>query len=219
MPRTPHPLETKIGYRFKKLNLLESALTHSSVRSKGKLFERLEFLGDRVLGLVIADLLYHKFSAETEGDLAKRLAVLVCRDACIKIADTLDLRQFFQVVGNEIGPNSAMLADAVEAFIGAIYLDGGMAPCQHFIKKYWDELLNGDLTPPKDAKTSLQEWAQSQGKKIPTYALISTEGPDHGPTFVVSVHVEGLREANGKGASKRQAEQKAAQTLLEMIQK
>ncbi len=212
-------LEEKIGYCFKSKQLIQSALTHSSVRHKGRLFERLEFLGDRVLGLVIADLLYKRFPKENEGDLAKRSAALVRREACDKVAKSLSLQDYLVLVSTEKVSNNAILANAMEALIGAMYLDGGLIPCHQLIQKHWEDLLTEDAEPPKDAKSSLQEWAQRKGKPIPVYKIIDCTGPGHAPFFRVSVLIESLPEVIGEGASKRQAEQNAAKILLESFQK
>ncbi len=212
-------LEEKIGYCFKSQKLIQSALTHSSVRHKGKLFERLEFLGDRVLGLVIAELLYQRFPNEKEGDLAKRSAALVRREACDKVAKHLSLQEFLVSVSTDSISNNSILANAMEALIGAMYLDGGLKPCHDFIKRYWQELLDEDVKPPKDAKSSLQEWAQSKGKPIPVYKVVECTGPGHSPFFRVAVFIESLAEVIGEGTSKRQAEQNAAKNLLESLSK
>ncbi len=207
-------LQQKLGYTFQKESLLQAALTHSSVRSAGKNFERLEFLGDRVLGLVICEILYHRFPKEREGDLAKRLASLVRREACESVAEILQLSGFLKTTAADLGKRSAILGDAVEALLGALYLDGGLAPCTHLIKTFWKGLWDQTSTPPKDAKTQLQEWAQSQGKPIPVYQLVSVKGPDHAPTFEVKVSIDGYPEILTTGLSKRQAEQKAALSFL-----
>lgn len=212
-------LEEKIDYHFKDAKLAQSALTHSSVRHKGGLFERLEFLGDRVLGLVIADLLYKRFPKENEGDLAKRSAALVRGEACDKVARSLSLQDHLVLVSKENTSNNAILANAMEALIGAMYLDGGLIPCHQLIQKHWEDLLTEDAEPPKDAKSSLQEWAQRKGKPIPVYKIIDCTGPGHAPFFRVSVLIESLPEVIGEGASKRQAEQNAAKILLESFQK
>jgi ribonuclease-3 len=210
-------LEKKIGYTFKSESLLKAALTHSSIRPGGKDFERLEFLGDRVLELVVAEELYTHFTKEKEGDLAKRLSGLVCREACEKTAQQLELSNYIAVNGAELGPRSAILSDAVEALLGAMYLDGGLPPCHHFIGKYWKDLRNQTLRPPKDAKTSLQEWAQMHEKAVPSYELIETTGPDHEPTFQMQVCVLNHAPVKGSGVSKRQAEQNAALNFLEYL--
>ena len=216
------PLDN-IPYVFKNPALLAKALTHPSISRfhkarfpKDSEFERLEFLGDRVLGLVIAQMVYKRYPKETEGDLAKRLAALVCREACLEIAAHLALKDYVKVSAGELSPASAVLADAVEALIGALYLDGGLEAACAFIYKYWLPLWEKDPKPPKDAKTELQECAQHKGSGIvPVYEILEHSGPAHTPTFRVRVSVEGVGKAMGVGASKRQAEQMAAKLLLE----
>jgi len=210
----------QIPYSFRDSNLLKKALTHpSSTRSqKVSDFERLEFLGDRVLGLVIAKMVYERYPEEKEGDLAKRFAALVCREACLEVARQVGLSQHLKASLRDISSHSAILADAVEALIGAIYLDGGQEAAVTFIMAYWPALLEKDILPPKDAKTALQELAQSKNLgAIPVYEVITRSGPAHTPTFTVRLIVEGLGEATGTGASKRQAEQMAAKQLLEDV--
>ncbi len=207
-------LQQQLGYFFQDRKLLKAALTHSSVRPGGKDFERLEFLGDRVLGLVVCEIVYHRYAKEKEGDLAKRLASLVRREACEKVAESLKLANFLTATAADLGPRSAILANAIEALLGAMYLDGGLTPCYNFIQQFWQGLWDDSVSPPKDAKTQLQEWAQSQGKAIPVYQLLSVSGPDHAPTFEVKVLVEDYPEITATGPSKRQAEQKAAHLLL-----
>lgn len=210
----------KIPYAFQDPDVLRKALTHpSSTRSqKVSDFERLEFLGDRVLGLVIAQMVYERYPTEKEGDLAKRFAALVCREACLEVAHQMGLSQHLKASLGDISPHSAILADAVEALIGAIYLDGNLEAATTFIMAYWPALLEKDIIPPKDAKTALQELAQSKNLRIvPVYEVLDHAGPAHTPTFTVHVIVEGLGEATGTGASKRQAEQMAAKILLEEI--
>jgi len=211
-------LLAKIPYTFHDPNLLLKALTHPSTSrlQKASDFERLEFLGDRVLGLVVAEMVYEKYPTEKEGDLAKRFAALVCREACLEVAHQMDLSQYLRASLGDISPHSAILADAVEALIGAIYLDGGQEAATTFIMAYWPALLEKDITPPKDAKTVLQELAQSKDLGVvPVYRVVDHSGPAHTPTFTVHLTVEGLGEATGTGASKRQAEQMAAKLLLE----
>jgi len=210
--------EEKIGYQFQKKALLKGALTHSSVRHSGNMFERLEFLGDRVLGVVIAQFLYEQFEREPEGDLAKRLAVLVSKDTCDKVGHLIALPQVLKLSGDRSG-NSAILADAVEALIGAIYLDGGLDPCRKFIIQNWERFVRESSSPPKDAKTTLQEWAQSCGFPVPVYTLVETTGPDHAPLFRVEVSVQGQPSCSGEGNSKRVAEQMAAAKLLTSVSK
>lgn len=210
-------LQEKIGYVFKDPNLLSAAITHSSIRSGGKDFERLEFLGDRVLELVVSDILYKHFPKEREGDLARRLAALVCREACDEVSQRLELSNHVMAVGTDLGTRTGILSDAVESLLGAMYLDGGLAPCYKFIEQYWYGLRDSLLQPYKDSKTTLQEWAQARHRTTPVYDIVSSTGPDHAPVFMVKVTVLNS-SAQGEGFSKRQAEQKAAQNFLGMIE-
>lgn len=211
-------LEEKMGYKFRDQVLLRNALTHSSVRHSGNVFERLEFLGDRVLGVVIAEYLYKHFPKESEGDLAKRLAVLVSKETCDKIGKLIELPEVLKLAG-ERSSNSAVLADAVEALIAALYLDGGLDECRRFIIRYWKTFIEKNMTPPKDSKTTLQEWAQSKGLAIPVYKLVESSGPDHEPLFKVEVSIVNKPPHYGVGSSKRIAEQAAASDLLASLLK
>ncbi|MBY0281490.1 MAG: ribonuclease III [Alphaproteobacteria bacterium] len=208
-----NPLEEKIGYQFKDQTLLKSALTHSSVRHSGNVFERLEFLGDRVLGVLIAEYLYKNFPKESEGDLAKRLAVLVSKETCNKVGHLIALSDFLKLIGDR-SPHSSVLADAVEALIAALYLDGGLDECRKFVIRCWKVFIEKNMIPPKDAKTTLQEWAQAKGLPIPVYKLIESSGPDHEPLFKVEVTIMNKPPYYGIGSSKRIAEQAAASDLL-----
>ena len=212
-------LTAVLGYEFKKPTLLVKALTHPSRKSKrvNHDYERLEFLGDRVLGLVIADMIYHRYPSESEGDLAKRLTGLVRREACTLVAEKIGLVKHMNVSAGDITPNSAVLCDAIEALIGALFLDGGIEPAKTFIQTHWSEILEQSIKPPKDAKTHLQEWSQQKGYGIPVYTLLSHSGPDHAPSFEVEVTIA-AHTAAGAGTTKRMAEQVAAQQLLERVQ-
>ena len=208
----------KIPYQFHDESLLKNALTHPSMSRSQKVsdFERLEFLGDRVLGLIIAQIVYERYPNEKEGDLAKRFAALVCREACLDVAQQIHLSEFLNASLADTSPNSVILADAVEALIGAIYLDGKLEAATTFIHTYWIPLLEKDIRPPKDPKTALQELAQSKSLgSVPIYEILDHSGPAHTPTFTVRVYVSGFGEAIGTGASKRQAEQMAAKALLD----
>lgn len=213
-------LLTKISYVFQNPTLLIRALTHPSALRSQKLseFERLEFLGDRVLGLVVAQMVYERYPQETEGDLAKRFAALVCREACLEVAQQINLASHLKASLDDIPPASAILADAVEALIGALYLDGGLNAANAFINTYWPALLEKDIRPPKDAKTALQELAQAKMGTAPLYKILEHTGPAHTPTFTVQVIVTGMGEAIGTGTSKRQAEQMAAKILLDQVE-
>lgn len=214
------PFLSNIPYTFKNQVLLKSALTHPSTTRSQKVseFERLEFLGDRVLGLLVAQMVYERYPLEKEGDLAKRFAALVCREACLDVAHQMQLSDYLKASLGDTAPHSVILADAVEALIGAIYLDGGLKAAVALIDAYWPALLEKDIRPPKDSKTALQELAQSKALgSIPIYEVLDHSGPAHTPTFKVRVYVDGLGEAIGTGTSKRQAEQMAAKQLLEVI--
>ncbi|MEX0921182.1 MAG: ribonuclease III [Rhodovibrionaceae bacterium] len=215
-------LARRLGHDFAKPDLLELALTHASHNSRpggvAVSYERMEFLGDRVLGLVVADLLYHRFSGEDEGALARRFAVLVRRETLAAVAGEIELGKALILARGEeeagSQENPAILSDCCEAVIAALYLDGGLEPARRFIAAYWTARLEADPTPPKDAKTELQEWAQGQGLPLPRYREVGRHGPAHEPHFTIEVTVEGVSPAEGSGSSKRQAEQSAAETLL-----
>lgn len=213
-------LEKHLGYHFKDHNHLVRALTHkgyTTVSHPKDHYERLEFLGDRVLGLVVADMLLKKFPAEKEGKIAKRHSALVSRDVLLPIADRLHLGE--HLIANATAyetsdkPNDGILADLVEAIIGAIYRDGSFADARDFVIRNWSDILAQDWKP-FDPKTRLQEWAQARGLPVPSYEIIEQRGPDHQPEFVVEGFVETLGKAQGISASKKQAEKNAAETLL-----
>ena len=217
------PLTEALGYSFVSPALLEEALTHpSAVSVSSPDYERLEFLGDRVLGLVIADLLFRRFPAEAEGELAKRHAALVCREALTRIAEMIGLGDHLRVSESDetmaIRENPACLADALEAVIAAIYLDGGLSVSASFIEWRWQVLLEEMPIPPQDPKTQLQEWVQARGLPLPRYQTIAQEGPDHKPVFQVQVEITGFSPCVANGLSKRAAETKAAAALLEAIE-
>jgi len=219
------PLENALGHRFVQPDLLQLALTHSStvrapsVRSLSN--QRLEFLGDRVLGLVVAQLLYEQFPGEDEGALARRSVALVRREALADIAREIDLApHVIMSPGEEEAggrANPGLLADTLEAVIAALYLDGGLGVVEAFIRDRWQRLVDADLTPPMDAKTTLQEWAQARGLALPLYEEVGREGPAHAPVFRVRVSLEGYGSATASGSSKRAAEQGAAEALLNRL--
>lgn len=215
-------LEKTAGYTFSDRALLATALTHASVVGAKDNNERLEFLGDRVLGLVASELLYRSFPDEKEGPLAKRLTALVCRSALAAVAEKIALGSYMRLSAGETKAGGVqketILADAVEALIGAIYLDGGLEAARKFIHAHWEGMLSAAAAPPEDAKTKLQEWAQAQGLPLPHYRVLSRTGADHSPVFEVEVKVEGQGSAKGSASSKRAAEKIAATTLLEKIE-
>jgi ribonuclease-3 len=222
-----------LDYQFKDGDLLTHALTHPSVvahpseasgRGKRRFtdYERLEFLGDRVLGVVVAELLYKSFPKDPEGDLAKRFAALAREETLAQVAKTIKLGQHLRLSPGEDSSggreNPRVLADACEALIGALYLDGGFQAAHIVITRLWTPLINEISAPPKDAKTRLQEWAQARGLGLPRYVVTDQGGPAHNPVFLVEVSVDGQVPAKGQGASKRVAEQDAAASLLKVLQ-
>ena len=212
--------QEKLGCKFRSPDLLRLALTHSSTGSASN-YERLEFLGDRVLGLVMAEIIYGIFPNESEGDLAKRHAALVQGDTLGEIALALGLGGVMELSGAERASGGArnehILADALEAVIGALYLDAGLAACRAAIEKLWDDRIHVMKEPPQDAKTSLQEWAQERGLSLPVYEVTGREGPDHAPLFEISVSVGDFPPAAAKGSSRRAAEKEAARILLSQL--
>lgn len=215
--------ETALGYRFKDRDLLLWALMHRSAAggADARSYERLEFLGDRVLGLVVAEMLYERYPKEPEGYLARRHASLVRREALARVARKVGLGSFIVMSRGEEDAggrdSDAILSDACEAVLGASYLDGGLAPAAAFIKAHWPAMMEKDAAPPKDAKTALQEWAQQRGLPLPAYETLAAEGPDHNPVFTVQVTVQGHAPATATGTSKRAAAQAAAASLLEKV--
>jgi ribonuclease-3 len=220
--KTLSALEERVGHRFSDPKLLESALTHvSGVKTGDKRvgsYQRLEFLGDHVLGLVISDLLFRSFPKADEGELSRRLADLVRKDACAEAALALDLGPFMRLGASEVQSGGrkkvAILADVCEAVIGAVFLDGGYDAAVQFVERYWRERMLEPHRPLRDPKTMLQEWAQGRGLPPPLYRELERRGPDHRPEFRVAVEVPGFSPGEGKGASKRDAEQAAAAAML-----
>ncbi len=215
-------IEQKLNYSFKNRELLSEALTHSSCRKKIS-YERLEFLGDRVLGLSIARLLFETFPDENEGDLAKRHAVLVQRDTLAVIAQDISLGNFITLSQSEEGTGGrkkdAILADIVESLFGAIYLDSSFDECDKVIARLFANVLTTHKEPPQDSKTRLQEIIQAEGKELPIYEVSAQTGPSHAPTFEITVHVKGYPSQRASATSKRAAEKKAAELLINEIQK
>jgi ribonuclease-3 len=216
-------LEERLGHRFARPDLLQRAVTHASAADgeHRRHNERLEFLGDRILGLVIAETLMKRFPDETEGDLARRHTSLVRREALAEVAQAIDLGGALILSKGEAESggrdNPALLADACEAVIAALYLDGGLEAARRFIDARWGALIASAPEPPRDAKTTLQEWAQGLGLPLPRYATVATEGPPHEPLFTVEVVVQGRPPVRATGRSKRAAEQAAAGLMLDRI--
>lgn len=214
----------RTGYDFKNTKLLELALTHSSFAVENHQDnERLEFLGDRVLALVIADELSQRYPDSQEGELARRLNSLVRKESCAAVAQKLKLGEEMadtapkNVRHRDIFDSQNVLGDACEAVLAAIYLDGGLKPARKFVLKFWAQMLEQNKTARRDPKSTLQEWALGQGLVVPKYEVISRQGPDHQPVFEISVEVEGKGNGAGSGSSKRTAEQAAATNLLKKL--
>lgn len=217
------PLEATLGFNFKSRALLNRALTHASIHASRNTKkrgdnERLEFLGDRVLGLAVAELLAERFPMATEGELARRFNLLVRGEACARIARTIGLGQAMILSDAEAGSGGrdkeTILADAVEALLGAIFLEGGFDAARDVVRKLWTPMLDAAPQMIADPKSALQEWAQGNGLALPVYVEVGRDGPDHQPRFTAEVRVKGLAPAQGIGASKRAAEQAAAQAML-----
>jgi len=214
-------LEALLGYDFNSHANLEKALTHSSVRRKNDdsfHYQRLEFLGDRVLGLCIAHMLHFKFPDADEGELSRRLNALVRGNTLAEIADEINLHEFIrtggdlkQITGKRM---QSVRADVMEALIAAIYLDGGLQASQNFIERFWSERIDDTNTARRDSKTALQEWAHARNLGTPKYRETQRTGPDHDPEFTVSVKVPEKIACIGSGRSKRIAEQNAAREML-----
>jgi ribonuclease III len=217
------PIETILGHDFARPELLREAMTHRSAvhgrgrpRGKGS-NERMEFIGDRVLGLLIAEWLAERFPREQEGDLGRRLALLVSQPVLAEVADAIGLGDALAVAPGEakagVRRRATVLADALEAALGALYLDGGIGQARAFVRRAWDGVMTQLETPPRDAKTMLQEWVQARGLGLPEYVVVSRVGPPHAPEFVVTVATGGFT-GSGTAGTKRAAEQLAARDLL-----
>ena len=220
-------LEEKLGYSFQNRALLENALTHSSCanESRGKLQsnERLEFLGDSILGMVVADHLYRNHPDLPEGVLTRTRAALVCEDSLVLVAEELGLGDYLRLgKGEEAGGGRnrpSIRADAVEAVLAAVYLDGGIGSARKIIQKYILSREVAGLTKPRDYKTALQELVQRESGQVLAYRLTGEEGPDHNKRFFVEVTLNGIGVGQGSGRSKKEAEQMAAKAAIEKLDK
>lgn len=221
--RATHDLEERIGYRFAEKAWLDRALTHISAlagaRARAGSYQRLEFLGDHVLGLVISDMLFRAFPDADEGELSRRLAALVRKETCAEVARAMDLGPAVRLGNSEVQAGgqrrTAILADVCEALIGAVFVDGGYAPAAALIELFWTSPMLEPARSLRDPKTVLQEWAQARGMPTPCYREVERSGPDHRPEFRVAVDVADHPPAEGTGRSKRAAEQAAAAAMLE----
>lgn len=198
------------AYTFRHEKWRKAGLTHSSL-PKGEHFERLEFLGDRVLGAVLADWVYHAYPKAREGELSKLSSELVSREQCARVAEAVGLVHVLQCASRVDLKRSAVLGNALEAWLGAIYQDGGFEAARKVILMLWEKVGRPESS---DYKTILQEWLQSQQYALPTYDVIATEGPDHSCVYTVQVSIEGRGNALGQGPSRKKAEHAAAKSFL-----
>jgi ribonuclease-3 len=212
-------LEATTGHSPGDLTLFELALTHSSVGEVN--YERLEFLGDRVLGLATAAWLFDLFPDEAEGKLSRRLNVLVSRAVCAEVAREIGVPERMRL-GKQAREDGAedsdnVLGDMVEALVGAVFIDAGFEAALKVVRRLWAEHVDELERAPKHPKSVLQEWAAKNNRKPPAYALIGQSGPQHAPSFIVEVSIRGVGEARGEGTSKHEAETAAAEALLEQV--
>lgn len=214
--------EERLGYKFKNPSPLLEAVTHPSTSSPSRRDnQRLEFLGDRVLGLVISDALLKEDDEASEGLLAPRLNALVRKECCAEVAEEIDLGSVLKLGRSEMlsggRRKKTLLGDAIEAVIAAVFLDGGFEAAQKMVLRHWDRRISKVKTLARDPKTELQEWAQSCGFPPPKYSLISRKGPDHQPVFVIEARLENGLSMKASAGNKRDAEKVAATTLMQQI--
>jgi ribonuclease-3 len=214
----------RLGHRFGDPELITRALTHSSLSSATRPDnQRLEFLGDRVLGLVMAEAVLAQDAAASEGQLAPRFNALVRKETCAEVAREIDLGAVLRLGKSEMTTGgrrkTALLGDAMEAVIAAVYLDGGFAAAKAVVLRLWGDRVAAVEADARDAKTALQEWAQARGMAPPAYVELGREGPDHAPVFRVAARLADGRSAEAEGRVKRQAEQAAARALLERVER
>lgn len=225
---TVKEFQEKSGYKFRNKDLLIEALTHPSALgkrdskvSKRKNYERLEFLGDSVLSMIIAEFLIDQYKTENEGNISKRHTALVCGSTLAKIAKIIDIPSMIIMSKGEESSggrdNEHILENVVESLIGAMYLDGGLEEARKFIHRFWKSLALRNIQPPRDPKTELQEISQAYNKSLPVYDLVEQRGTAHEPLFVVKVCIDSKGEALGEGKSKKEAEKKAAIKMIKIL--
>lgn len=216
-------LEARLGHVFGDRDLMARALTHLSspatgAQGRGQSYQRLEFLGDRVLGVVVADMLYQAYPQASEGELSMRLAKLVRRETCAAVAQDWDVGPHVVMGQGEARAGgrkkAAILSDVCESLIGAVYIDGGFAAARDLVVRSWRERMDADVEPERDAKTAVQEWAQARALAAPRYVEVARSGPAHAPHFIMQVLLDGFEPEAGEASSKRAAEQAAAQAFL-----
>jgi ribonuclease-3 len=215
-------LEARLGHKFADPELLDRALTHSSAispaRRLSQSYQRLEFLGDRVLGLVVADMLYRKMPKANEGDLSRSLNALVRKETCAAVARELSIGPEMNLGDSEArtggADKDAILGDVMEAVIGAVFIDGGLSPAYELVERLFGEHVSHSGKERADAKTALQEWAQGRGLEPPAYVETGRTGPDHAPEFTIAIKLNGYAELTATGPNKKLAEHKAAEAFL-----
>lgn len=203
---------------FNDKSLFDMAITLSH-HGQAASYERLEFLGDRVLGVIVADMLYRAFPKEKEGALARRFTALVREETLAEVAVKIGLPELLKTKENELRHNDSVLSDVCESILGALYLDQGLEAVRNFMAPLWTPLLTQDKEAPKDAKSTLQEFAQQKGYSLPIYSVLKRIGPDHAPCFLMQVEIMGMGLATAEGTSKKLAEQAAATELLNQVTK
>ncbi|WP_417317551.1 ribonuclease III [Emcibacter sp.] len=210
-----------LKYEFRDEDLLRQALTHPSLEGPVS-YQRLEFVGDRVLGLLIAEWIYERYPHVDEGGMASRHTNLVRRETCAEAAEKMGLAEYILMAKSteDTGGRrrATILGDVCEALLGAMYLEGGLDVCRKLIRTHWKDFIDQDGLAVRDAKTRLQEWAQSRKISTPNYVTLGREGPAHEPLFTIAVRLNGMGEQVGQGGSKREAEQAAAARMLEAIE-
>ena len=219
MTKSVKELENIINYTFKDKNLLHVALTHKSYSNKNN-NEKLEFLGDRVLGLIISEKLLNKYPNEKEGMIDKKYANLVNKKTCVSIAKKLNLRKFLYLGSSHKNLERSadkILSDSLEAIVGAIYLDGGLKYSEKFVLSFWQNNIDESVITLVDSKTRLQEYSLKKFKKLPKYTFFKKSGPQHKPFFKTEVEIYGSKKIIGEGTSKKNAQQNAAAKLIKIL--
>jgi ribonuclease-3 len=216
-------LEARIGYKFRDTKLATRALTHlstSTIEPGSRLdsYQRLEFLGDRVLGLIVAQMLYEAYPQASEGELSMRLATLVRGETCAEVAKEWEVGPHLMLGAGEVKAGgrrkAAILADVCESLIGAVFIEGGFEAASKVVAGSWRERMRAVSEPERDAKTAMQEWAQARALRAPLYLEVERSGPAHAPKFTMQVTLDGFEPAQGSAPSKRAAEQAAAQAFM-----
>jgi ribonuclease-3 len=212
-------LEARIGHDFADRTLLTQALTHASYQSDGQSYQRLEFLGDRVLGLLLADHFFHKYPDDDEGGLSLRLHAEAQAASLAMVARKLDLASHIQTqTGFDVAANHNILSDVVESLLAAIYLDAGLSAARAFVMRHWPLRGKSIKTAVKDPKSQLQEWCLKRGLGLPIYQLVEKAGPEHAPQLTYAVTVDGYEAITATGPNRKQAEQEAARQMLSKLQ-